>query len=751
MAAAKRADTGADKIIDEAKQVFELCEEVERENRRDALDDIKFARLDDQWPLKIRRDREMEGRPCLTINRLTPAIRQVLNDARQNKPAIVVHPVDGDADPGTAEVLNGLIRNIEQSSDAEVAYDTALDFAVTGGFGYFRINTQYAHDDTFEQDIVIERISNPFSVYGDPHSNAADSSDWNTAFVVDAVPLDIFEKTWKGAEPIDWNTSDYSRLKGPWLNEERRVLVAEYWTRDEITKRVLALSDGQIIAEDVYAVQKELFDALGVSVMGRPREVKSFKVTQRIITGCEELDKVEWAGKYIPIVPVYGEEVQVEGKRIFRSLVRGAKDAQRMFNYWRTTTTELVALAPKAPWIGRVGAFVTDAEKWATANTETHQYLEYDGPEMPQRLPFAGIPAGAIQEALNSADDIKSVTGIYDASLGAKSNETSGRAIMARQREGDVANFHYIDNLSRAIRHAGRILVDLIPKVYSTPRVLRVLGPDGKPSIKKVNQPTEEEVKNPQTGQLEKIETIYKLDVGKYDVTVTAGPSFTSRREEAATQMIELIRAFPAAAPVIGDLLASNLDWPGADEISERLRALLPEQLRGGENPEVAQAKQVIAQMGEELKKAQEQVKSKEGDLLVKLAQLEGDKESRRLDERKVDIDAYNAETNRIKALNTKDAPMDPQSLAVLVHNAVRAALMSPDVLPGEGPGPDDAMAHEMAESPEFEAYEDTPEIEAMEAAEGGPEPDESGFGGGVEPPEADLAEPPEEGEPEGF
>ncbi len=358
-----------------------------------------------------------------------------------------------------------------------------------------------------------------------------------------------------------------------------------------------------------------MFDAAGVSVIGRPRETNSFEVKQHLLTGAEVLETVDWAGKYIPIVPVYGDEVNIEGRRRLRSLVRDAKDPQRMFNYWRTTSTELVALAPRAPFIGPKGAFKTDADKWATANVENHAYIEFDGASAPQRQAFAGVPAGALQEALNASDDIKSILGLYDASLGAASNETSGRAILARQREGDVSTFHFVDNLSRAIRHAGRILIDLIPHVYSQPRMVRVLGPGGEPATVAVNQPGG-------------AAPVYDLAAGKYDLTVEAGPSFTSRREEAANQMIELIRAFPQAAPVLGDLLAKNLDWPGADEIAQRLKTLLPPQLQGqGGAPE-----------GQQMAALQQQ-----------LAALQAD---RTIQTRKLDIEQYQAETHRIEAVN---------------------------------------------------------------------------------------------------
>jgi hypothetical protein len=332
-------------------------------------------------------------------------------------------------------------------------------------------------------------------------------------------------------------------------------------------------------------------------------------------------------------VPVYGEELHVDGRRRLRGLVRDAKDPQRMFNYWRTTSTELVALAPKTPFIGRKGAFETDSAKWATANTQSHAYIEYDGPEPPMRQNFAGPPAAALMEASNAADDMKAIMGLYDASLGAASDEASGKAILLRQREGDVSTFHYVDNLNRAMRHAGRILLDLIPKVYATPRVVRILGPDGQARAVNVNSAPAAAPGQAGLEDLQEIEKIYDLTVGKYDLTVSSGPSFTSRREEAANQMIELIRAYPAAAPVIGDLLAKNLDWPGADEVAQRLQSMLPAQARGAD----PQAQAAQAQLGQALAAAK-----------AEIAALQQDRANAA---RKLEIDAFEAETNRLKAI----------------------------------------------------------------------------------------------------
>ena len=689
----------------EALEHFKLSEEAESENRKAWIDDVRFARLGEQWPDGVKRQREIDGRPCLTINRMPAMLRQVVNDARQNKPAIKVHPVDSGAKRETAEILNGLIRNIEYTSNADVAYDTALDHAVTGGFGYFRIDVDYACDDEFDLDIKICRIANPLTVYGDENSTAADSSDWNKAFITELYTESEFEKRWKGAEKSNWESS-YRDLPDGWRDNEL-VRVAEWWTREEVPAKLLKLSDGMVLYVNEYMRIKDILDAQGITVVGE-RDTKTNKVKQKIISGAEVLEENEWAGKYIPIVPVYGDEVMVEGKRHWISLTRWAKDPQQMFNYWRTASTELVALAPKAPYLGPKGAFNTDANKWATANNVSYPYIEYDGAVMPQRQPFAGPPAGALQEALNASDDMKSTMGIYDAALGARSNETSGRAILQRQRESDTATFNYIDNLSRAIRHAGRVMVDLIPKVYNAPRIIRVIHEDGSNESVPINQPfTPDQAKSPQAQAYEAGKTqetvdgltrIYDVTTGKYDVTCEAGPSFSTKREEAAAQMMELGRMFPPMMQVAGDLLVKNLDWPGADDIADRLKAMLPPQLQG-QSPQVMQMRQQMQQMDQMAKQAVGQLNQQIAQLQQQLQQEKSHDAQAMLqadiDRKKLEIDEYNAVTNRMKVT----APaMTPQDIQLLVVQTVRQALEAPQTeqqpppggffMPGEQPPP---------------------------------------------------------------
>ncbi|HNT40040.1 MAG TPA: portal protein [Rubrivivax sp.] len=649
-----------EEIRERALEQFDEAVEAEAENRREWIEDFRFARLGEQWPAEVRAARERDNRPCLTINRLPAFLRQVVNDGRQNRPAITVKPVDSMGDPATAQVISGLIRNIEYSSDADVAYDTALECAATGGFGFWRVRTKHAHDDSFDLDIAIDRVANPLTVYGDPRSTAADSSDWNVAFVTEMVPLATFKATYRGAEASSFDADSYDRLQGGQWRDGDDVRVAEYWRRDEERGELVQLNSGAVMDGEDYLRQQELFALAGLAVTGS-RPTTRRRVRQILLSGAEVLSETAWPGVYIPIVPVYGDEVNIEGKRYFRSLIRDAKDAQRMMNYWRTTSTELVALAPRAPWIGPKGFANSSRSKWATANVENHPFLEYDGAVPPQRQGFTGPPAGALQEALNASDDMKAITGLHDASLGARSNETSGVAIAARQREGDVSTFHFLDNLSRAIKHTGRILIDLIPKVYTGARMVRVLGPDGNAQNVPVNQRVQ--MPNGAAG-------IFDLTAGKYDLTVQAGPNYTTKRQEAAAQMVEFMRVMPGAAQFIGDLLVKNLDWPGAEEIAQRLRAMLPPQLQGGGDPRLQQMQQAIQQLQGQLQQGAQAYQALQAELQRAKGELS-------IKAREAEIKAYGAETDRLQAVG---AAMTPQQVQMLVWQTLRQLMNSPDV-----------------------------------------------------------------------
>ncbi len=379
--------------------------------------------------------------------------------------------------------------------------------------------------------------------------------------------------------------------------------VAEYWYVETQKRRLMALSNGAVAYDD--ELDRRILEQMGVEIVDE-REVHVRQVRCAVINGVEVLEEYDWPGRWIPIVPVLGKEMIVDGRRRLLSLVRFARDPQQLYNFYKTAQAEAVMLAPKAPFIGAEGQFEGHEEQWRTANLVNYAYLEYKpvtlngqpvGP--PQRNnyepPIQALSVGALQ----AADDIKATTGIFDPSLGAVSNETSGRAILARQEQANTSNFHFDDNLQRALRHTGRILIDLIPKIYDTPRWVRIIGEDEAQRVVQVNALYHDEHGRPRR---------YDLSAGKYDVTVTTGPSYLTRRQEAFAMLIELARAYPQLLQLAGDIVFRNSDVPGADELAERLKRTLPPELAsdggGGEQaiqPAVQARLQALSQQNEQL------------------------------------------------------------------------------------------------------------------------------------------------------
>lgn len=666
----KKAKLEEKDIVEEARDFLKEAEDHEDKNRANYKADVRFSRLSEQWPNEgadsIQQKREREGRPCLTFNRLNAVIRQVVNDGRLNRPQVKVVAVDDKGDKEVADVYSGIIKNIETQSNADAAYDTGIDNAVSGGWGYLTVDIDYIDDESFEQDIRINRVPDPLCIYGDPHSEAVDSSDWEQAIEIKKIPREKFEKLYPNADQTDFQAEEWGNVSESWLDTDS-VTIAKYWKRVRSERQIIGLSDGSVVDVSEYENEKEAYLEAGVVPATQPRGVPSYKVSCHTVSGVEELSTKEWIGKYIPIVPIYGDEVWEGGERHLRSLIHDAIDSNRMYNYWRSAETELVALAPRVPFVGRKGAFKDP--KWSQINDSSIPFVEFDGPDRPVREPGPQVPAGMTQQALTAADDIKSITGIYDASLGARSNETSGVAINARKVEGEVSTFHFQDNLTRAIRHLGLILIDLIPKVYSTERMIRVIGEDGEADIVAVNQ----EVEDPETRAVLKVND---LTAGKYDVAVSAGPSFTTRRAEAAEQMMDLVRAYPDAAPIIGDLLAKNLDWPGSDEIADRLKKILPEELRTDEDGEEQELPPEMTQMIEQMQQALQEASAK----IQELESGEQEKVLKQLNEKKkLEISEYDAETKRITATSEN---MSPEQMQTMILQTIGDILDTPDEIP---------------------------------------------------------------------
>lgn len=578
-----KADGDKDKILETARKRWAAAAEAVSQNEKTYIEDLKMSCTDDMWDEEAKNLRGRD-RPMLTINRLNPVIKQIIGDYRQHKLSIRVLPASGDASEDVADLLGGLIRNIEQQSDADMAYATALDCAARGGYGYFRICTEYTGDDVFEQDFRIVPIANPLTVKLDPSAKLVTRADANWGFITDMVPEDEFKRLYPKAKvtAADRITDD---SMGGWYSEQG-VRVAEYFEKVYYPARLVAFSNGITMEvqddAEIYAMEQ-----IGGRVM-REREAQRTKVKWRKISGNDILDSKEYRLRYIPIVRVSGEEVNVEGKLLTRGAIHYAKDAAKMYCYWKTAATESVALSSKAPWLVTAKQIEGLEEQWDRANTDPMPYLVYNfdpkGAPMPQRISPPDQPLGEMAMAMGASDDIKATTGMYDASLGARGNETSGKAIVARQQEGDTATFLFIDNLCKGIQQCGRIIVDWMPEIYDEERVARVLDLEGNPSMEVLNQRQHD----PMTG----VTTILNsVTVGKYDVVIDTGPNFASRKQEGTAAMTQLAQAYPPVMGVAGDLIVGGMDFPGSKQIAERMKRAMPPQITTDpDSPEGQQA-----------------------------------------------------------------------------------------------------------------------------------------------------------------
>lgn len=571
----------------EHTDILELFEEdwkADENNRDQSYDDLRFL-AGDQWDASARAEREAARRPMVTINRVGQFVRQVTGDMRLNPTSINVLPVDDEGDIEKAEIFEGLIRQIEYASGASQAYAHAFECSAGIGIGHFRINTRYAQDSVTDQEIFVERIINPLAVVWDSAAVQIDRSDALHCFVTELMPRRVFKKKYPKASESDF--PHFEQGSGLFWRTDQSIRVAEFWHKEPYDRTLALMLDGSTV--DITEVRKADRKFLPIQ---QERTFTDYRVKQYLISGSEILSGPnEWAGKHIPIVPAIGTEIPQDETIIRHGLIRWLKDPQRMYNYYRSSQAELIGQQPRAPYLVTPTMVAGFEAQWNTSNTSPRQWLPYNpDPKAPQGRPVREQPPEASpalwQEAQLANEDMKATTGIYDASLGAKSNETSGRAILARQREGDVGSFHYFDNFKAAIKRAGDILVDLIPHIYDAPRTIRIIGKEeAEPEYTQVNQPAFDTEHYVET-------VLNDLSVGRFDVRVTAGPSFSTQREEARESMIAATQANPALWQVAGDLIVKAMDWPGAKEISERLKRTIPPQITGDEEALAAQQPQ---------------------------------------------------------------------------------------------------------------------------------------------------------------
>ena len=564
-------------------ECFKQAAEAESSWRSETLDDLKFS-VGKQWDASIQGQRERDKRPCLVMDQTTQSIRLVCNEFRQNRPGTIVNPVGDESDVDTAEILQGLVRHIEVNSEAEIAYDGAHEHVVRAGIGHWRILTDYVSDEEDEQEIFIVPIRNPFSVYWQP-GVPYEKAKW--AFIVKDVPIRHYKNDFADSEMA--KRSSLIEFTGPgnstpeWVTKDH-IRVAEYFTVEE-TK-------------------------------GRGDRTKK-QVKWKKINALEVLDERDLPGSSIPILTVVGDDIDVDGKRYLAGLIRNAKDPQRMYNYWNSKATETIALASTAPWIVAEGQLESHEKEWAEANIRNLNVLQYKqvdaggrpapAPERNSVEPPIQAMAHMIQQA---AMDVKASMGIYDPSLGQRKGDESGTAIQKLQQQGSIATLNFSDNVSRTMRRSGRLLLEWIREYYDTPKVRRIIKPDD--SVEQVithaGDEQEDEAKKLLTDKVTKISNI---GVGRYDVTISVGPSYQTKRQEAVATQMELIKASPEMFPLMGDILVGNMDIPGSKEISQRLKKMLPPHLQdqtGTPEAQLAQAHSQLQQIGSQNQQLQQHV-----------------------------------------------------------------------------------------------------------------------------------------------
>lgn len=593
-------------ILTEARERREYHDSVDSENRKNAREDTKFVWVKGaQWPDGVRTAREQDERPWLEINQLPQFINQVVNDQRQGRPGIRINPASGDASEEVAEILQGMIRHIEYESNAEAAYDSAFAHAVTGGRGYWRICSEYEYGQSFNQCLKIKRVPDPDSVRIDCDYQDPDAGDIRWAMVDEAIQKDEFRKRWPKADAVSFEPTGNANI---WYDGDK-VIIADYYRKVETKRTLVAMSDGTVGWKD------ELPESLpaGIEIV-REREAEDCKVEWYKVAGGEQiLESYDWPGKNIPVVMCIGDEIMVEGKRIFQGLIRRARDPQTMYNYWITSGTEQIALAPKVPYVAAEGQLEGYENEWQNANKKSYSVLTYKPTSIggialppPQRVQFAGVPTGIIEQANICKQDLRATIGIYDPSLGQRSNEVSGRAILAREKQGDTGTFHFVDNLTRAIALTGRIVVDLIPHYYDTQRAVGYIDEEDQRKMITIN----EQIAHPQDVAQLIVDPTTDVTSGRFAVTVEAGPNYATKRQETADSMMQFIQAYPPAAPITGDLIAKSMDWPMADKIAERLKLMLPPQILQAEQAkddgQPAVPPQVMAQMAQMSQQLQE-------------------------------------------------------------------------------------------------------------------------------------------------
>lgn len=664
-----------DDLLREIQTNFSACEDWEATARQNFIEDMKFGNGDArnlwQWPDDVQKSRSLPGsqKPMLTVNKTRQHCLQIINDARQNKVGIQIRPVGGEATEKAAELYEALIRGIEYRSNATLAYEAAMYNAVFGGIGYARVHVDYADEDSFDQDIFIKRVSDPLTIYLDPDIQEYDGSDARFGFVFEDLPRKEAEAKYRrykdafAETPVDDSDS--------WAGKEK-VRICEYFWRVEKPDTLIALPTGQTVRKSElppggYDALKAEAEMAGIELRERP--IVNQAVEWCKVIGNTIVERKPWLGKYIPIARLVGEETVIQGQMDRKGHVRALLDPQKMYNYNSSGSVEFVALQTKSPWLASARAIEGYQEQWTEANIKNASVLVWTDVDdagnpvaPPQRIAPPPAAAGHIEGMQVAQQEMMMASGQYQAIMGAPSNETSGKAINARQRQGDNATYHFIDHQAVMIRFLGRIVLDLIPRVYDTARVLQAMGRDDK----RFKVQVDPEAPEPATMQAdpadedfdaETVAAVLNPAIGKYDVISDVGPSYATQRQEGFNAFSMLLQQQPGAWQVVGDLWAESADFPGSEKLAERLRKMLPPAVKGGPSPAEQELQQQLQAISQTANAAVQQLQAQIAEAEQKLKDQEADQARK----------DYEAETNRLRAIGG----IDPEAMKPVIREMV--------------------------------------------------------------------------------
>lgn len=597
--------------VGEAVEFMRQYNDAESSNRTEAITALKF-RYGDQWPQYAINSRGLD-RPQLTINETNVYIKKVTNAQRQQRPRGKASPVDAFADKKIAKVITGLGRHVEVNSDADNAYDTAFDFAATIGWGYWRVTADYISEDSFDQDIYINMIDNPFTVCFDPNSKLPDGSDGEKALITDLMSKEVFKKTYPDA--LIQNFEEMANNDPEWVTDQD-VRLAEYFCIDRTRAKLVMLSDGTPVWADQLP-PKELLERAGIRILGMRDSFKRIVKWQKQ-TASEILEEKTLPGRWIPVVPVYWTNTIVDGRRLRRGLVADAMDPARMNNFWKTAITESLALSPKAKWLIAEGTDEGHENEFARANLSPNPVLRYKttGPDgqpapPPQRLQPEPPPAGLIEATFMAAQDLSRVMGVFDPAVRGGAQHKSDKTLNAEQGQADNTNFEGYDNLCRSIKHSWRIMLSYFPVILDVQSVRRIIGEDGKEEMVTINERKPAMDENGQPKVDENMQAIHEVlndvRVGTYDVVMDTGPSYNTKQQEGVTAIVQLMGTpiGEEVAKVGADVLVRMMDFYGADILADRLAAANPLSQIDDKSPIPPQVQMKLQAQGQMIQKLQ--------------------------------------------------------------------------------------------------------------------------------------------------